>query len=965
MLSEVPASAFPCVGGLSSELPQPRVRTQASRGVQASRTDFIEPKLALAAEKWRNGGTGARAIGALSSRKLPPVGTRGRVHPHPLRSSQLPVSSTDPTPALLEAVGDNALDAMRLLVAGVRSAASGGQRVALPLGAWASTATLHRHVSALVLRLLFVLYAEHNGLLPGGDAVYRERYGLSRDAAMPAVTWDRVVTLLGVLCGTLRGKTDVRLPRWGAWLFSADAGDPFLPSARGRAHLVIDDRAIGSALDVLSQVDESPVLFERLQVEHVAGVYERLFGYEVMVCEGCAVALEPEGAVVDVEALLKRAGSERAAVLEGRAGWRPPRRMVQRLEAADTGEALVEALAPRLLRGQAQTMAPGTLALQPTGDRRRFGAHYTPALLARQVVSAVLRPWIAAETLTEASLLDLTVCDPAMGTGVFLVEACRQLADALVRIRRGGSVALKDDEVVRARFDVAKSCLYGVDLDPLAVATAGTCLQLFAAGPRGALPSLASRLAAGDAVVGLGRWPLAEPVPGSFDDPVDHEGPWRVPTRSASTFAGAWTASVFESVAHARPRQELERIRARLRAGNEGTIASMARSLADTHGVRPLHWGLTFPEVFDEERGGFDAMVGNPPWVAYAGRAAQPLNRARFAYFLNASDAFRGYRTLHGLFVHRCASLLRVGGRLGLIVPTSLADLGGYAPVRRAHDALCVADEELPDFGSDAFEGVFQPAMALLSTRRDGASNQPEVAWPLARDDLDPRARDLLERLSRLPTLPGVMFAERGFQSTGEDAARIRATLVAEPPFVVPIREGADIRPFAAMPPRHHLDPSGLRGRFRRDEVWKEVGVLVRQTARYPMAAPADGIAFRNSILAGFGHGEIGVHALLAYLNTTPIRWFHYMRHRDARQGMPQVKIGHLRSLPAPPAEASRALACLNEIGEALANRNDGVRASEQEAIDEAVAEALSIASADLAMMRAWYERLAPPNSTS
>jgi hypothetical protein len=389
-------------------------------------------------------------------------------------------------------------------------------------------------------------------------------------------------------------------------------------------------------------------------------------------------------------------------------------------------------------------------------------------------------------------------------------------------------------------------------------------------------------------------------------------------------------------------------------------IASLARCLADKQGVRPLHWALTFPDVFDDERGGFDAMIGNPPWVAYAGRAAQPLDRTRFAYFLHASDAFRGYRTLHGLFVHRCASLLRTGGRLGLIIPTSLADLQGYAPVRRAHDALCVVDGELPDFGSDSFEGVFQPAMGLLSTRREPKARAEDAFWPLVRSDLDTRARDVLERLSRLSTLPGAMFAERGFQSTGADAACMRESRVAQPPFVVPIREGADIRAFVAMPPRRYIDPSGLGRRFRRDEDWKRVGVLIRQTARYPIAALADGVAFRNSILAGFGHGAIGACALLAYLNATPIRWFHYMRNRDARQGMPQVKIAHLRSLPAPLPEASRAISCLNEIGDELARRNDGVRPGEQDRIDAAVAEALGVTYDELAMMRAWYVGIAP-----
>ncbi|HVY47770.1 MAG TPA: hypothetical protein VHB21_17900, partial [Minicystis sp.] len=65
-------------------------------------------------------------------------------------------------------------------------------------------------------------------------------------------------------------------------------------------------------------------------------------------------------------------------------------------------------------------------------------------------------------------------------------------------------------------------------------------------------------------------------------------------------------------------------------------------------------------------RRGFDACVGNPPWVSYAGRAAQPLDDGLRAFYAAAYASFAGYKNLQGLFVERVASLLRAGGRLGL-----------------------------------------------------------------------------------------------------------------------------------------------------------------------------------------------------------------------------------------------------------------------------------------------------------
>jgi hypothetical protein len=359
--------------------------------------------------------------------------------------------------------------------------------------------------------------------------------------------------------------------------------------------------------------------------------------------------------------------------------------------------------------------------------------------------------------------------------------------------------------------------------------------------------------------------------------------------------------------------------------------------------------------------GGFDAVVGNPPWVAYAGRAAQPLDDDLFEAYRARYRAFAGYRTLHGLFIERSATLLRPGGRMGLVVPTtSVADLAGYEPTRRAHDAHCEVDEELPDFGADAFEGVFQPAMALLSTRRQksvAARNEARV-WTLKRSDLDAVARGLLERAGAMPALPPTLFGERGYQTTGDDVTRLRELVAPEQPFTVALREGSDIAAFARRAPRLYVDPSRLRGRLRGADEWRGIKILIRQTARFPIAAPSDGRAFRNSILAGFAGDGYDEHALIAWLNSSPVRWLHFMRFRDARQGMPQVKIGHLRATIAPPASC---VGDLSALGERLGRRNSGVTPEEQDDLDALVARALDLGAKEMARVEAWRREYPAP----
>lgn len=375
-----------------------------------------------------------------------------------------------------------------------------------------------------------------------------------------------------------------------------------------------------------------------------------------------------------------------------------------------------------------------------------------------------------------------------------------------------------------------------------------------------------------------------------------------------------------------------------------------------TGGAPPLDWRRSFAEV--AALGGFDAVVGNPPWIAYAGRAAQPLAPELRAYHQAEHLAFAGYRSLHGVMVERSARLLRAGGRLGLVVPTSMADLAGYAPARAAHDAWAETDAELVDLGASAFAQVFQPAMLLASTRRAELCAAPRVEWALERTDLDPVVRAWLAELDDAPTLPAESFGERGVQTTGADRAHFSPAPGL--PGQVPIRAGGDIAPFLAKGASRHVDPRALGARLRSPEVWRSVGVLIRQTARFPIAAPADGVPFRNSLLAGFATPVLAAPGLLALLNSAPVRFLHFHRFRDARQGMPQLKIAQLRRTPALGLDTGLR-AELEALGERLAERNGGIDAEAQARLDAAVAAAWKLTPEIVERVEAWARTKSRP----
>jgi Eco57I restriction-modification methylase len=359
-------------------------------------------------------------------------------------------------------------------------------------------------------------------------------------------------------------------------------------------------------------------------------------------------------------------------------------------------------------------------------------------------------------------------------------------------------------------------------------------------------------------------------------------------------------------------------------------------------------------------RPGFSAIIGNPPWVLYAGKGKQPIAEDEGAALKAAYG--RAGRTLstHGLFAVRAAQLVEPRGRVGLVMPSSVADASRYGDVRAAHDALCEVDPNLPDFGDDAFPGVFQPCVALFATRRERDLDEAKcdgAAWRIERSGVDPAVLALLSKLEARPTLPAELFGERGFRSSSADAGRFAKIDAPQGALAAPLYEGTSVREFELLPPTAYADPAALPEVERADK-WRSVAAYIRQTARFPIACRSAGRAFRNSVLAGFARDPWSADALVAYLNSTPVRWFHFHKQRDARQGMPQVKIAHLRALPAPD---SAALPRLAALGARPGARNAGISDAERAELDTLVAAALGLTAEESERVGAWgHENPAP-----
>ncbi len=518
------------------------------------------------------------------------------------------------------------------------------------------------------------------------------------------------------------------------------------------------------------------------------------------------------------------------------------------------------------------------------GGRKRAGRYYTAPGLVAAVVDRALGHWLDARIERAgdpvAAVREITVCDPACGGGAFLLAALGRLAAVLTR---AGAVAPSE-----ARAMVLARCIHGVDVDPGATAVASMALWLAGGTSGGCFTDVTRRVPAADALAGRA-----------------------VPA---------------------------ERDALRERGIDPGSLGG-------------TDWEAVFPEVFARPGGGFDVVLGNPPWVAFAGRSTAALAPAQRADLRGRYAGFRGFPTLHGAFLDRASAWLRTGGVLGLVLPSAMADLAGYGPARAAHTALCAPLEPLEEFGEDAFPGVVQPCFALVSLRRDAPRLGTPARWVLReRAHLGASAAvvdapEAVRALSEHPRFPPGLFGEWGFQSAG-DVARTMMARQDGPDgvFTLPLREGRDVGEFRVGPPRRYLSPDAdaLRRagcRLRPAAEWATAAFVVRQTARHPIAALyGDAVAFRNSLLAGFALPGWEPALVVALLNSALLRAVHRAGQRDGRQRVfPQVKVAHLRALPAPWARDPVCERALADLTWRLRTEGRGPTEDERRALDARV----------------------------
>jgi hypothetical protein len=620
---------------------------------------------------------------------------------------------------------------------------------------------LYEGLLTTLMRLVFLLYAEDRELMPtqrtgAAVEVYEQGYSvrglyarLVEDRALHPDTMDERVGGWGRLLALFRlvhGGHGAWITARGGKLFDPDAF-PFLegrddvgtpPLQEGGVSppsapqvLPIKDGAILRILEGLMTIEAKAVTGEKvrerlsyrsLDVEQIGSVYEIMMGFKVELAAGPTIALKGEKNLpvfVDIIALGKKTGVDRQKLLK-EVGVAPTGRRLDAIRRAGDAKDLTEALAaicdPRGSPGGHVTLA-GSPLLQPTDERRRTGSHYTPRSLTEPIVRHALEPAFnrLGPDATPDQILDLKVCDPAMGSGAFLVEACRALAARLVIAwerwpEARPAIPVDEDEDLHARCLVAQRCLYGVDKNPLATDLAKLSLWLATLARDHEFTFLDHALKCGDSLVGLDakqiaamHWDASKPGLPLFRkfvaDRVIGATKARAEIQSAPDDA---QRAVLEQK-HRNAEKTIEHVRVlgdavisaffaeakpKAREKRRATVESWLTAQAEPkwdelraaaaslrigeHQVRPFHWAIEFPEVFAQENSGFDAIVGNPPFLGGL-RVSNQLGMSYFGYLTFCFPATGHTADLIAYFLRRTFDLLKRQGAFGLLATNTVA----------------------------------------------------------------------------------------------------------------------------------------------------------------------------------------------------------------------------------------------------------------------------------------------------
>ncbi|SFR19951.1 Methyltransferase domain-containing protein [Lentzea waywayandensis] len=696
---------------------------------------------------------------------------------------------------ITEALGSQVRRAAELLVQSFSESAADERRRGLPDPLPERTHDSYEGAVTVMMRVVFLLFAEERGLLPSGE-LFEQGYGIARELDRliereteeseealdsTSLTWHR---LLATSQALYQGASfeNLRMPAYGGSLFDP-VRFPFLTNTneQGTLAITVSDRVMLHVLRSVQIADikgeARRISFRDIDVEQIGYIYEGLLGYTAVIAGETTVGLkgtpgeEPEIPLATLEALAakhtdpkKLAAAIRSFVEDDQPSSKPSSAAaIAKAISAKVEPGVVSALTQAVgddlhlrdrvkpwlglirldLRMRPFVVLEGGLLVKETPSRKNAGAHYTPKSLAEEVVLHALQPLCYSpgphQTAAEEQwklrpsdeLLELKVADIACGSGAFLVAAARYLSERVVEALTTEDPANfgRKDLYTRAMRQVVANCLYGADINDMAVEMCKLSLWLVSldrdlpfsfvddkvfignsllgltsvdqlrrlhinpANDRG--ESLFSRLIDVDSIL-----QRAAEIRRRLLEEIDETDPFRNSTAKCRQLAQFREVTsdlrkLADGVVAAglplggKPGKALDeayenlRIAARAAYPDQGgedsafldsLINDRLKPAVETDYERwkPLHWIIEATDVMIDN-GGFDAVVGNPPFLGgqkLTGAMGAPV-RDWFVY--NVASGRRGSADLVAYFFLRATSLLQRNGTVGLIATNTLA----------------------------------------------------------------------------------------------------------------------------------------------------------------------------------------------------------------------------------------------------------------------------------------------------
>jgi type I restriction-modification system DNA methylase subunit len=622
----------------------------------------------------------------------------------------------------------------------------------------------------LLYRLMFILYAESRGLIhPDSERAqrqYEENFSLEtlRDEIFDAVEigerfgeefseysttmWSRLNDLFRLID---EGNDDLGVPPYNGGLFDAEehtflaenkVHDRYLAEVIYRVSTTVDDNGDTVRAD-----------YGDLDTRHLGSIYEGLLEHQFNIAPGQMAAVNEDGAQT----------------------WKP----VSEVSVADAVE----------------TVEKGELyVVNDNGERKATGAYYTPDYVVTYIIEETVNPLLedirdglesegyergTAGFVTEFAprVQKLKILDPAMGSGHFLTKATGYLTEQILAEAREAEVGTMLDES-RIRREIAKECIYGVDLNEMAVELAKLSMWLETLAADQPLAFLDHHLKAGNSIVGSdiediegldsdtngdeSQSSLAEfgatregtierlmEIYGEFLA-IENEGLSDVKQmerkyaqiqeddlrRRLVSMANVRTAESFGiDVSTEGDRNPYEWMASALESEEEWALVEnqewfrSAQVMAANRDF--FHWKLEYPEVFYSSKGeilpdaGFDAVIGNPPYISNWNltEADEDLIPAIEAMF---PDATKGHWDIYVPFCQQGINLLKEDGYHSFIISNAIATEKYSTNIRKKiieNHTL----QQIVDLGKNVFDGVSRKVLIYTVKKTPPENHQISI----------------------------------------------------------------------------------------------------------------------------------------------------------------------------------------------------------------------------------------------